>query len=423
METRANPIGRPTWLWHGLLALSAALAAYAMALGLSNLARASLLLGDYGFTEPTARVTLALFGLTGLVTTTIGLLVLARGRHDPAAVLLAMVLLATGAYAANSSLPWSTVGGRLALVDVAAGPVIAICYTISWPLFCLRISGGSASRQQRNVVAVAVSVWVALRILIFLMIATGMWGPTTWEPLLLVHMVAAQAFGFLILLWNYAANDSASRNRLKIVLVAFVSYLVSWLLARGMIALVVREEFDWVIALSAGSTVTGVLAASLIAYAVLRQRLFDLNFARNRALVYATVSFVLLAAFGGAKWVIEHLIPESWHDGSEYYSFAIALGLFLVSTVSTLRSSATWSGCSSAPGTATRRRCAGSSPPPGTSSRPASYAALSATSCAASRAARGARFTGATGPGATRCSTQAWQARRLSNRPTTSRWR
>jgi hypothetical protein len=74
----------------------------------------------------------------------------------------------------------------------------------------------------------------------------------------------------------------------------------------------------------------GLIAPGLLAYAVLRHRLFDLGFAVNRTLVFATVSAILLVSFGTIEWAIEHLVPESWHEGSAFYSAGIAVGLFLL---------------------------------------------------------------------------------------------
>ena len=77
--------------------------------------------------------------------------------------------------------------------------------------------------------------------------------------------------------------------------------------------------------------VLALAATALLAYATLRHRLFDFGFALNRTLVYAVVSFILLAGFGLAEWGVErlHLIPEEWHEGGTVVSAGIALALFL----------------------------------------------------------------------------------------------
>ena len=71
----------------------------------------------------------------------------------------------------------------------------------------------------------------------------------------------------------------------------------------------------------------------LFAYAVLRDKVIDLGFVVNRAVVYGIISAMLLVAFGIIEWAVEHVIPvESLHATwlGQLVEPAIALGIYLL---------------------------------------------------------------------------------------------
>lgn len=72
-----------------------------------------------------------------------------------------------------------------------------------------------------------------------------------------------------------------------------------------------------------------LLGAILFAYALLRHRVIDLGFAINRTLVFSTISFLVLLAFGLVEWGTEKLLPFESHEASVLIDAGIALGLFL----------------------------------------------------------------------------------------------
>jgi hypothetical protein len=195
-----------------------------------------------------------------------------------------------------------------------------------WPLFSLEISGGASSRRQARLVQGGA---IALGIASLLSILTVFASPS-WAWLNLACIVATQCFGYAIMAGNYRRADALTRNRIKIVLLAFGFLLASVFLAFLVGTLTGRSlqtptQTPWVLVPAAATQA----ALMLLAYAVLRQKLFDLNFALNRTVVYGVVSFILLAGFGLAEWAVEHLIPEAWHEGGPFISAAIALALFL----------------------------------------------------------------------------------------------
>ncbi len=73
----------------------------------------------------------------------------------------------------------------------------------------------------------------------------------------------------------------------------------------------------------------GIVAPGLLAYAVLRHKLFDLGFAVNRTLVFGAIGVLLLVSFALIEWAIKQAIPKVWYGGSVYISALIAVGLYL----------------------------------------------------------------------------------------------
>ncbi len=67
----------------------------------------------------------------------------------------------------------------------------------------------------------------------------------------------------------------------------------------------------------------------LFAYAALRNKVLDIGFAVNRALVYGAVSTVLLIGFGLIEWASEHFIPIEGKEKNALIDAAIALTVFL----------------------------------------------------------------------------------------------
>jgi len=132
---------------------------------------------------------------------------------------------------------------------------------------------------------------------------------------------------YLVAAWNRSVG--APRNRLALIVLALLAYALGIMVTSWSLAL--TNDFvaaGWLGYVNA--LMMGLIAPGLLAYAVLRHKLFDLGFAVNRTLVFATVSAILLTGFGLLEWAIEHLVPESWHEGSAFYSAGIAVGLFLL---------------------------------------------------------------------------------------------
>jgi hypothetical protein len=284
----------------------------------------------HGQPEPGAmRNVLLLAGIQKLVAIVLGTVLLIRGRRNRAAVLLGLVLLAIGSI--PPPIPAWIPGEAMAPAYLLVGPLGAFvgCF---WLLFALEISGGSRDRRQVRIVGALAVATVAIHLVTETAAAWPANLPLVGSSDQLGTALVAtnQVLGYLIISLNYRRNDPTARNRIKIVLFAFVCFFVATVIGRTIEGNIDPAgspmQFFWS---RMGSNALGFAGLALLVSAVMRRQLFDLNFALNRTLVYGTVSFVLLAGFGIAKWVIEHLIPETWHEGSEFYSFGIALLLFL----------------------------------------------------------------------------------------------
>ncbi len=145
---------------------------------------------------------------------------------------------------------------------------------------------------------------------------------------LLVEGISSVAgIAYLVAAWHSSAG--APRNRLALIVLALLAYALG-IMVTGWTLAQTGQFFaaGWLGYVNA--LMMGLIAPGLLAYAVLRHKLFDLGFAVNRTLVFATVSTILLVAFGTLEWAVEHLVPEAWHEGSAFFSAGIAVGLFLL---------------------------------------------------------------------------------------------
>lgn len=257
-------------------------------------------------------LTLVVGALQALAMLAIASVLLVQGSGNRAAVLLSAILLVQGANPAGILLPLEATMPVVLIVSL----FLEVSIGFAWPLFCLAISGGTADQRQVRFVTLASVLFAGTNALV---IADGLLRPGLPNWIYPAFVILHQAFGYAVIAYNYRRNDALSRNRLKIVLLAFVCLLIG----------VVVANWSPGIWQSLGLALLRIVAACLLVYALLRHRLFDLNFVLNRTLVYGAVSFILLASFGLAEWGIKHLLPEAWLKESALYSAAIALVLFL----------------------------------------------------------------------------------------------
>ena len=283
----------------------------------------------------TAQTNLRLMNvLAAAVSILVGCFVLWRGWGNPSAILLgaALVAIARG----GSGLPaW------------ASTPALAI------PLWWLLILSSAAAamlipfaiRQFEQQVGALprwhwrlAIIWLGWCVISlaaygsdrFWMTKLMTWAGSGGYPSLLISISILASMTYLVAGWR--RSGAAERSRIALIVFALAAYLFaalqnSWAAMQTGV-LIGANTAPWLLVVNAA--MQGVVAPGLLAYAVLRHKLFDLGFAVNRTLVFGAVSAVLLVSFGTLEWAVEHLVPEAWHEGSALFSAGIAVGLFLL---------------------------------------------------------------------------------------------
>ncbi len=184
----------------------------------------------------------------------------------------------------------------------------------------------------------AAYIWLALVALYYVLTGTDSIALTKFSELLggrggnglLISLSVLASNAILIAGWRKAAP--ADRNRLALLIFALAAYLA------GAVVTGWNQSQTGVFLGGSGTNwpsylvalLMSVIVPILLAYAVLRHRMFDMGFAINRTLIFATISTVLLVSFAVIEWAVEHTIPESWREGGAFFSAGIAVGLFLL---------------------------------------------------------------------------------------------
>ena len=131
---------------------------------------------------------------------------------------------------------------------------------------------------------------------------------------------------YLVAGWRSSA--AAPRNRLALIVLALLAYALGIMVTSWTLA----QTGQWFATGGLGyvnALMMGLVAPGLLAYAVLRHKLFDLGFAVNRTLVFGAIGALLLVSFALIEWAIKQAIPKVWYGGSVYISAGIAVGLYL----------------------------------------------------------------------------------------------
>jgi hypothetical protein len=250
-----------------------------------------------------------------------GVILMTKGRQKRPAVILGFYFLSYGSIG-DPPFWWPDQSAALAALIVTQIPRVLIGYLLL--LFCLEVSAPHAGKLQRRWVHAAgiastiVSIVANYSVFLFVPLPLFGTGNRLFSELIVIRLL----LGFVIIGLNYRLNDAPSRNRIKIVMAALVFVAIA-------VEIALVEQGPWSQLLFYIRNLLLAASAALLSYATLHQRLFDIDFAINRTLVYGAVSFTMLAGFGLAEWGVEHVLPESWHQGGVFASAGIALALFL----------------------------------------------------------------------------------------------
>lgn len=272
------------------------------------------------------------YDLATLIASLIGMFILWRGGGRLTALLLGLGLTM---YGDISAFPGALFSNRaifpaFAILGVVQLPAIPWCF-YAFALAFFRDQGGAPSRREVWVlrlyglslaapaVAFATTI-IALRPLPFLSD-----GQTAVTVLTLVGFVACLTY--LARGWRVASPDA--RRRYMLLIIATLAIFISQFMDALTGALHFPDGPLLYIHLIGNALLTGIVASGLYAYAIFRQKVFDIGFAVNRTLVYGVVSAVLLAGFGLVEWAADHFLPVGGREKNALIDAGVALAIFL----------------------------------------------------------------------------------------------
>jgi len=263
----------------------------------------------------------------GLFATVLGALLVVRRRRDEAALSLGSALFAAAA-------------GLIALLPPvgALGAAIQLWYATCLPLFLLLLtlvahfmasdSGRSDRLPARGRVALALVlmlwiVWIGPYLFGYAVPA---------EAFMLRHVqTAVQGFALLVcalaFYHTWRRVEAEQRERLRWLFVGFGAGLFG--LALTIISGAVGLNADQALIVSICADLSATAALCVIAYAILRQRVMDVGFAINRAIVYGVLTGAMLIAVGIGEWLVDHVLEFEQRQESRLIDAALALGVFL----------------------------------------------------------------------------------------------
>lgn len=263
-----------------------------------------------------------------------GCFILWRGWGNPSAMLLGVALAAIGRGGSNQP-PWASDLGLAAPMWWLL--VLFIAFVALLIPFAMRLfeqHAGSLPRWHWRLF----HIWFA-----WCLVSLGVFGwdrywltyNMTWAggagyPALVMSISITVAIAYLVAGWR--VSSAAERNRITLIIFALSAYLFPalWNSWDTMQTGTTFESESSASLIYFNALMMGLVAPGLLAYAVLRHKLFDLGFAVNRTLVFGAIGVLLLVSFALIEWAIKQAIPKVWYGGSIYISAVIAVSLYLV---------------------------------------------------------------------------------------------
>ncbi len=265
-----------------------------------------------------------------LVPALLGLFVLMRSKANLNTILFGMMLVVFGMSSALISLlPVGAFAAGLMAYYVAGA--IAYSCIIGFAMTWGRSADWSLSKLDVIVLATSCVFILAMNLSgglytltrqpQYAVIAAGV-------PGLLILVALVVVFGVYLAIAR-AASAAQGRSRQNMLLAGlglYVLALVLWRLPPSVVALLHLSGgvVDYIYAL-----LSGILAPTLLTYAVLRHRVIDLGFAVNRTLVYGVVSALLLTVFALIEWGVDHFVPMGGRGKNVFFDAALAVIVYL----------------------------------------------------------------------------------------------
>jgi hypothetical protein len=271
--------------------------------------------------------------LAAFISLLVGCFILWRGWGNAAAMLLGLALGAVG-FGESNQPPWATdLGLALPMFSMLVVYNALTALLIPFAMRMYEQQGDALPRWHWRLSAIWFA-WCLASLAVFAWDRFWLTNYISWAggvgymPSLKVISIAV-AMAYLVAALR--KGSAAERNRLTLIIAALSAYLFAALLnswnAMQTGTIVGGNVSASLIYFNA--VMQGIVAPGLLAYAVLRHKLFDLGFAVNRTLVFGAIGGLLLVSFALIEWAIKQAIPKVWYGGSVYISALIAVGLYL----------------------------------------------------------------------------------------------
>jgi hypothetical protein len=267
-------------------------------------------------------------GALGLLALFLGTLLILRRWRDPAALALANVMLV----GTSGLVPVYFPVGNLAVWNaVWVGAALSLALILlAWVALLMSPATGKVRRWVRGCcygVMAACVAWSGIAGWYF----SGRALPAT-NLLVAGSRTALQAIAFALCVIAFVGAwrrvEAEQRERLRWLFVGLGCCLVTLGLTVAGIAIELSPP-DYLVV----SLVSDIFAAAgfvILAYAILGQRVIDVGFAINRAIVYAVLTGIMLMGFGVVEWLVDHVLEFEERKQSVLLDGLLALGIFLV---------------------------------------------------------------------------------------------
>lgn len=244
----------------------------------------------------------------------VGLLIFSKSSHKPFEFFFSLMLVVSGTLTLDPTIP-----AEIRLVYPVISPLLSVMewlggvLMVIWYLFP---DGRFAPRWMRwgAVFFIAQNLWP-------MFIPERFW-PAPLSTLIVILVVSSFIFSFV---YRYKISNSLQRQQIKWAIASlsiFMIVAIVWQLHFSVFPASAEPGISQVLwSLSAASLffLTRALLAASIAIAILRYRLWDIDFIINRSLVYGALTAILIAIFAGSLFIVSSFVQGQ--------SFIVAFGI------------------------------------------------------------------------------------------------
>ena len=241
---------------------------------------------------------------------TMALVVAWRRSEDPAARALALFLACFGSVISFDPGLFRPLWARLVeMLFVQAtfyvGSVAALAFACRFPK--LPTHGFRATINRWVVPLAIVGIVLGDGAVVLRMLDAG--GTRAFRGLLslpFIFLYAAVVLGIIVVFWNsYRSATGADRVRLRWVLLTFAFGF------SGLLFFLIGVATRGNVQLLQYGTLTVMVIPFGLAYVILRHRVLDIGFVINRAVVYASVSIIVVVTFIIFEWLVGHVVETN----------------------------------------------------------------------------------------------------------------